>query len=58
MKTNGYFKKEALLTELMNTKSETKLPIEGTNIYFTNPSNKKFAVTQETDVLISGNAPE
>lgn len=58
MKNMGYFKKEALLAELSKTKTETKKPNEGTNLYFNSPSNKKYAVTKETDILVSGNVPE
>ena len=27
-------------------------------MYFTSPSNKKYTVTKEVDILLSGNAPE
>lgn len=53
MKNIGFFKKEALLVELSKGKTETKTISEGTNSYFTSPSNKKYAVTQETDILLS-----
>lgn len=58
MKNIGYFKKEALATELTKVKVETKMPSEGLSSYFTSPSNKKYSVTKETDILLSGNTPE
>lgn len=57
MKNIGYFKKETLATEISKAKSETKAPSEGTNSYFNSPTNKKYSVIQETDVLLSGSAP-
>lgn len=58
MKNIGYFKKEVLLIELTKAKVETKVPDIGINNYFTSPSNKKYAVTKETDILLSGNVPD
>lgn len=58
MKSIGYFKKEALANELTKAKAETKIPSETTSAYFTSPSNKKYSVTKETDILISGNTPD
>lgn len=58
MKNLGYFKKEILKTELSKAKAETKPLNEGTNSYFMSPSDKKYSVSQETDILISGNAPD
>lgn len=57
MKNIGYFKKEVLVAELMKTKTEVKVPSAGNVSYFTNP-NKKYSVTTETDILLSGNTPE
>jgi hypothetical protein len=58
MKSLGYFKKEALLLEVSKPKVETKTPTETTSFYFTSPSNKKYSVTKENDILISGNTPD
>lgn len=58
MKNIGYFKKEVLATELTKVKVETRVPNEGLSNYFTSPSNKKYSVTKEMDILLSGNTPE
>lgn len=58
MKNMGYFKKDVLAKELMNTKPETASLEKNTLEFFTSPSDKKYAVTKETDFLISGNVPE
>ena len=56
----GYYKKDALLTELTKKPEATialKSPVEF-NSYFNAPTNKKWYFTKETDILLSGNAPE
>lgn len=58
MKNIGYFKKGVLVTELTKATTEAKVPNEGISGYFTSPSNKKYSVTKETDLLLSGNVPE
>ncbi len=58
MKNIGYFKKDALWAELSKVKTEVKTVTGATNSYFTSPSNKKYAVTKETDILLSWNTPE
>lgn len=57
MKNIGFFKKDALLAELTKAQAETKAPTETVSSSFTNPG-KKYSVTKETDILLSGNTPE
>ncbi len=57
MKELGYFKKDALHDEVIK-KIDTRVtkPLLD-NIYFTTPTNKKYMVTKENDLLLSGNIP-
>jgi hypothetical protein len=57
MKRLGYMKKEALITEHTNVKTETKVVNEEISNYIFSPSNKKYIVTKENDILLSGNTP-
>lgn len=55
IKNLGYFRKDILIAEL--TKARTEAPIINTEVsnYLLSPSNKKYIVTKETDILLSGN---
>ncbi len=57
MKRLGYVKKEVLIAEHTDVKTETKVVPTETSNYLFSPSNKKYIVTKETDILLSGNAP-
>lgn len=57
MKNIGFFKKEALRAELSKVATETKTANEEASSSFANPG-KKYSVTKETDILLSGNTPE
>lgn len=57
MKRLGYFKKDLLISEHTQKTVEPKMINTELSNYLFSPSNKKYIVTKETDILMSGNTP-
>lgn len=58
MKDLGYYKKDMLREELMKKIDTVVAKPSPNNLYFTAPTNKKYYVTKESELVISGNVPE
>lgn|GEM_PF-6295280 len=57
MRDLGYYKKDVLRDELMKKIDTIITKPSPNNTYFTTPTNKKYMVTREGDLLFSGNIP-
>lgn len=57
MKELGYYKKDVLRDEVMKKIDTVATKPSPNNIYFASPTNKKYMVTRESDLLLSGNVP-